>query len=288
LLEPPSPYAASAIDVASIRLNGTVPVDPSAPTALGDHDGNDVPDLMVKFNRAAVELTLSEGDSVPVTVTGKVDGHSFSGTDYIRVRRAVVSAPSAGSHLTAPSLTPVRWETPDGVTVESVALLVSLDGGSNWSPIAQGQPNTGSYDWTVPNVQTDQAKVAVVLVESADATGEIVDGVLGVSEAFSIEATVGVGGRGPAHLSLAIRGETPSRAGDGRLWVEFALRDGSPAKLELADVAGRVLSSRQVGSLGPGAHALDLSEAGPLRPGIYFVRLTQGGREVRARAAVIR
>jgi hypothetical protein len=287
-LEPPSPFAASDIDVASIRLNGTVPVDPAAPTAIGDHDGNGVLDLMVKFNRAAVELTLSDGDHVPVTVTGAVAGHAFSGTDYIRVRRVLVSAPAAGGHLAAGSVTPVLWQTPSGITVESVALLYSVDDGNTWSLIAEGQPNTGGYDWTVPNVQTDHAKVAVVLVESADETGENVDGVLGVSEAFSIEATVGVGGRGPAKLALAIRGGTPSRAGDGRLWVEFSLRDGSPARLELADVAGRVLTTKQVGSLGPGAHALDLSEGGALRTGIYFLRLTQSGKEVRARAAVLR
>jgi hypothetical protein len=70
--------------------------------------------------------------------------------------------------------------------------------------------------------------------------------------------------------------------------VEFALRDGSPARLELMDVAGRVLTAKEVGALGPGAHALDLSEGGALPSGIYFLRLTQGGSEVRVRAAVIR
>ena len=82
---------------------------------------------------------------------------------------------------------------PSDLTVESVALLQSLDGGRSWSQIARGQPNTGSYNWSVPNVSTDQAKVAIVLVESADETGTLVDGVLGVSETFWIDALVGVG-----------------------------------------------------------------------------------------------
>jgi hypothetical protein len=89
-------------------------------------------------------------------------------------------------------------------------------------------------------------------------------------------------------LRLTMRGATPNPASDGRLRVEFSLRDGSPATLEVMDVAGRVLSTGQVGSLGPGRHTLDLSEGGRLRPGIYFLRLTQGHSQVRARAAVIR
>jgi hypothetical protein len=286
-LEPASPFAAGDIDVASIRLNGTLPADPAAPAALGDHDEDGIPDLMVKFNRAALELTVPEGESVPVTVTGTVAGHSFSGTDAIRVLRGRISAPLAGTHLMAGSVARVEWETPSGVTVQSVGLLHSLDGGTTWRPIARGQPNTDSYDWTVPNARTDQAKVAV-LAESADGTDDVADGVLGVSEVFSIEAVVGVGDLGPGERALTIRAVAPNPAPDGRLRVEFALGDGSPAQLELMDVAGRTLTTKQVGSLGPGAHSLDLSMGGALRPGIYFLRLRQGRSEVRARAAVLR
>jgi hypothetical protein len=139
----------------------------------------------------------------------------------------------------------------------------------------------------VPNVPTDQAKVAVVVVESTDGTGDVVDGVLGMSDAFSIDAVVGVGTRGPEGLALAIRGAVPNPSTSGRLCVEFALRDGGPATLELADVAGRVVTSRQVGTLGPGTHSLDFSSGGALRPGVYFLRLTQGTMEVRARAVVL-
>jgi hypothetical protein len=50
-----------------------------------------------------------------------------------------------------------------------------------------------------------EQQVAVVLVESAEATGNILEGVLGVSERVSIEAAVGVGDRGPAQFTLSIR-----------------------------------------------------------------------------------
>ena len=191
------------------------------------------------------------GDSVPVRIKGKLDGHAFIGTDTIRVGRGRIAAPRAGSHLAGGSVAQVRWETPGGVVAGPVSLLFSPDGGVNWSTIARQRPNTGSFDWTVPSVPTDQAKVAVLL-ESPAETGAIVEGVLGVSPAFSIGATVGVGDPAPAQLALAIRGAIPNPVADGRLRVEFSLRDGSQARLELMDVAGRLLQARQVGTFGPG------------------------------------
>jgi hypothetical protein len=286
-LEPTPPRAAAGIDVTSIRLNGTVPVDTTASTAVGDHDGNGVPDLMVKFSRTAVELTVSAGDSVAITVTGMLGPDSFSGTDTIHVRRGKVSAPLAGSHFAGGSVARIRWETPDGVKVQSVGLLLSFDGGRTWSPIAGGRPNTGNFDWTVPNAPTDKARLAL-LAESGDGPGAIDGGVVGLSETFTIEAVVGVADPSPAPLALTIRGAAPNPTVDGRLRVEFALRDGSPAKLELTDVAGRALASKQVGMMGPGPHVLDLSAGRALPPGIYFLRLTQGVREARARVAVLR
>jgi hypothetical protein len=100
-------------------------------------------------------------------------------------------------------------------------------------------------------------------------------------------APVGIGpGSGAARLAL--RPPTPN-PGHGRwLVVEFTLADASPARLELVDVAGRLVTAREVGALGGGAHRVELAGASPLRSGLYFVRLTQGGVTVRERAAVVR
>jgi hypothetical protein len=240
---------------------------------------------MVKFNRVAVELIVSEGGNVPVHVTGTLGGDDFSGTDYIRVRRAVVSAPPAGSHLTPGSVAQVRWQTPSAVTVQSVALLQSFDSGRTWSLIARGQPNTGSYDWIVPNVQADQARVAVVLAESADETGDIVDAVLGVSETFSIDALVGVSDRGPAQFVL--RGVSPNPA-QHELRVSFSLRNSQAASLALFDVSGRQLAVRRMDGMGPGWHTVTLGGGSNLPAGYYVIRLTQEGRSLTTRATLVR
>ena len=79
-------YAVSQINVSSIRLNGQVHAE-AKPTKVGDYDKDGVPDLMVKFDRAAVQAILQVGDNVEITVNGSLlDSRQFEGKDSIRVK----------------------------------------------------------------------------------------------------------------------------------------------------------------------------------------------------------
>jgi hypothetical protein len=51
------------------------------------------------------------------------------------------------------------------------------------------------------------------------------------------------------------------------------------------DLAGRRVFSREVGAMGPGTHSLSLG--GRMAPGVYWLRLTQGERSVKARGVII-
>ena len=59
------------------------------------------------------------------------------------------------------------------------------------------------------------------------------------------------------------------------------------ARLELLDVAGRRLMTREVGSLGAGEHIVDIG-APSLTPGVYFLRLVQQDRSTFGRAIIVR
>jgi parallel beta-helix repeat protein len=90
-IELPEGYDVADINVSTMLSNGTVPVDPNAPTAIGDYDGDGIPDLMVKFNRTAVSnLILSQGimtGNVTLTITGQLhDGTVFKGSAVIAAR----------------------------------------------------------------------------------------------------------------------------------------------------------------------------------------------------------
>lgn len=89
-IELPESYNVANMNASSIMLNHTVPVEPE-PLAIGDYDGNTIPDLMVRFNRTAVqEFMLSKGikyGNVTLILTGQLDnGSLIEGSDIIRVR----------------------------------------------------------------------------------------------------------------------------------------------------------------------------------------------------------
>jgi hypothetical protein len=71
----------------------------------------------------------------------------------------------------------------------------------------------------------------------------------------------------------------------GALAVSFTLPKAGPARLEAYDVAGRRVALREVS--GAGEHTLELAPSGALRRGIYFLRLSQDGARVTARAVII-
>lgn len=89
-------------------------------------------------------------------------------------------------------------------------------------------------------------------------------------------------------LRFALRGLTPNPARGGNLMVGFSLPGGEPATLAVFDLAGRRVLEREVGSLGAGTHAMSLTSAGRLPPGVYTIRLTQGAEQARVRGVVLR
>jgi len=98
-IELPQSYNLSDIDVSTILLNDTVPVDPfwvdkTLESVNGDYDADDIPDLMVKFDRGEViefvfgDTSLPNNKIIYVTLTlaGQfTDGTPFEGNDTIRI-----------------------------------------------------------------------------------------------------------------------------------------------------------------------------------------------------------
>ena len=103
----------------------------------------------------------------------------------------------------------------------------------------------------------------------------------GGTEAFTAETWLDI----PGGYRLALDGLRPNPA-RGDVVVSFALPSAAPARLELIDIAGRRVTSQEVGSLGAGAHVLTLSDGVPRSPGLYWVRLSQSNHTLTVRGVV--
>jgi hypothetical protein len=283
VIQPTTPTTPADIVVGSILLNGTVAVDPAGPVTIGDANGDGMPDLSVKFLRQAVSLILPDGDHVPVSVSGQAGTHTFTGVDSIRVTRAPVTSPHNGEVLNGGQAYTVRWDVPHGVNAPSVALLESDDQGMSWALVKKDLPNSGSCLWNVDLATTDSAEVAIVQIQSADQTGYVVDGVLGVSPPFHVITTTDVEAV-PTTLSLAAARPNPARQ---LAHIRFGLPQGAPVSLDIFEVNGRHVCSLVRGPCQAGWHDVvwdGRDDAGGRRgAGLYFIRMFAQGRSFRER-----
>lgn len=91
----------------------------------------------------------------------------------------------------------------------------------------------------------------------------------------------------PVGLTLALESPRPNPA-IGAVSVALTLPDAGAARLDVLDLAGRRVLSRDLSGLGAGRHVVPLDEAAALAPGVYTLRLAHGGTAKLTRLCVMR
>lgn len=133
----------------------------------------------------------------------------------------VVTAPDGGETLDAGSNYTITWTT--GGAVGEVAIDFSSDGGSSWASVVTSTSNDGTYQWTVPNLNSGNC-----LVRISDVSGAASD----VSDdefSIVIPAITVLGPNGGEALSAAAAYEiTWSSVGQiGDVDIEFSSDNGT-------------------------------------------------------------
>lgn len=177
----------------------------------------------------------------------------------------------------------VTWQDRRGHTGYDIyAQRVTRDGS-----VAPGWPHNGfalckaAGDQTAPFAAPDGGDgVIVAWMDERDEVPQIY-------AARAISLGVGTTRSSLSEPVLALRALSPNPAVE-RLRVSFSLMTSDPATLELVDVTGRRLQSIHVGNLGRGAHDLEMVRGPALKPGLYVIRLTQGGSSARIKTVVAR
>ena len=172
------------------------------------------------------------------------------------------------------------------VTSERVSLTWHVADGSIASAAVYRRAGSASWRWvaTIDSDGSGLLRYEDLDVEPGESYGYRLGWAESGREQLSTETWVEV----PTAFTLQLAGFTPNPS-IGAVTVSFTLPSTAPATLELLDVAGRRLISRDVGSLGAGQHLVRLDDgAARLNPGVYFVRLSTGGHQLISRGAIVR
>jgi len=177
------------------------------------------------------------------------------------------------------------WQ--DNATTDVYARRVTSAGVAQWGAANAGIPvSTAPNTQIFPMIATDGAGGAIVAwMDARDSTTDIYaqrvmsDGALGGG------AVLGVPSGAPGSIALApVR--NPVRS--DRLEMRVTLAAGAAGSLELIDVAGRRIATRDLAGLGPGSHVLEFDAGTHVPAGLYLVRLREGGNERVTRVAVLK
>ena len=259
----PTADALTRLHAAGVRTYWTETGAGVAPNATWDKVSNGQVIISATWQGAGVDTIRGNGFA---------DTFTNSGTAPDLTPPAVaLTSPLGGELWEAASVQSVTWSASDNVGVDSVTVDYSVgSAGGPWLTVARGLDNTGTVDWTLPASAADSVWVRVL---AWDAAGNV--GSDSSASALSIVLSpTGVGDGGPAALALARPSPNPSR---GAALLRFSLPQSGSVRLEIVDIAGRVLL-RDEADRAAGEHSLRWDGSGPRGEtggaGLYFVRLT--------------
>ncbi len=181
-----------------------------------------------------------------------------------------VSVALLSSHASAEEVT-LRWDVSEAR--EGMCTLERKDAGAEWRAVDEAHVG-GSSEITFHDreiVAGARYGYRLVILESDEASR-------------SAEVWVDV----PFRAAFSLAGFTPNPAPAGSARVAFSLADRTPATIEVVDVTGRRVASERLEAPSPGAGSIAIAPRAGLAPGLYFVKLTQGGSTLVRRGSVMR
>jgi hypothetical protein len=217
----------------------------------------------------AIPDTAADGETVHVCVSISINGACVESCcfDLAVLNGATATLASLVSSSALPGHVSLAWQLSQSGTVN----VYRATSANNWVSIGR-QPT--SSDGMVKYEDTD--------VAAGTRYGYRLGITTSGGEQFAGETWVDV----PATAEFAIRGVFPNPAKAG-FSVQFSLKSSAKATLEMFDLSGRRVLSREVGDLGAGSHVFSLRDA-RLPVGMYQLRLTQGSQVAKSTVSVIR
>jgi len=205
----------------------------------------------------------------------------------------VVRSPNGGEVTVIGDHLKIEWTAGDDNGVTAIDLHVSRDNGASWQPIALGQFDDGTYDWTVTPPSTNNGNPspvysALIKVTAHDGAGNVGSDVSDAAFAIHDHSLNGVTDAPVTEFALGRVSPNPSA---GKVDVEYALPREAHVRLAIVDVQGREIAVLANGVVAPGRHRAvwdGRAARCPAPTGLYFVRYGTPNRTMIKRIALAR
>jgi len=198
-------------------------------------------------------------------------------TEYLTWGESPLSATITGSAVATMESASLHWGVSQATGVHTAVFRKAQN--QPWSSVATVDAEAGGAVSFVDHSVVPGARYSYELVVSSQ-RGETIGGQVSID----IPTATGVTTSSSVDFTLSKVAPNPLV---GRFHVSFTLPNSSPARLEVVDVNGRRLTSREVGTLGGGTHQVDLGTSRDFAPGMCFVRLSRAGQILTTRAVVL-
>jgi hypothetical protein len=182
--------------------------------------------------------------------------------------------PAGGETFTAGDQIDIQWIATDNVGVDSVTILCSMNGGTDWTVLASGEPNDSLFTWIIP-IDDPGSDSCVVRVDAYDPSLNVGSGQSGSLLAIDPYTT----GAEETPPVTALRQNYPNPF-NGYTTISYSLEKPGHVSVRIYDTAGRLVRTledrdRAAGTYEVGWNGRDDSER-PVASGIYFMRMTAG------------
>ena len=274
----PTAAALSRLHTASVRTYWTETGSGVAPDPAWDTVAN---------GQIIVSATWEPAGVDTVRGNGFTDVFTNSGTALdLSPPLVALDSPNGGESWETGSVQDILWTATDNFGVTAIDLAYSTDGGATWpQTIDTGLANSGSYSWTVPDLDNASVRIRVTAHDAA--------GFVAVAESAADFGIIGsTSGVGDIALGASeVLGVYPNPSG-GRVSLQYRLGAGGDVRVTVYDVRGYLVAESRQGRQDPGDRQAiwdgrALPGGQPAAPGVYFLQVMVNGRDIGTRRVMV-
>ena len=147
----------TSVNVSTVKIEYTtdggatwITITSSTTPTTGAYPWDNIPNL------TSYQCKVRVSDAIYVSPSD-VSDNNFTITNQV-IKSLTLTSPVGGEVWDANTSKTITW---DAIGVTNVKIDYTLDNGQTWSTIQNSIPNTGSYNWAVPNTQSTLCKVRV-------------------------------------------------------------------------------------------------------------------------------